>query len=66
MKTMRLDDWFIIPSTMLTVLMTVFICLNAKAGGGNHVWDIKKDNLVWMVKVSLRDTREQEGGRGLG
>lgn len=52
LKTMRLDDWFIIPSMIMSVLVMAFICLNAKAGGGNHLWDIDlKNNLIWMVKV---------------
>lgn len=53
LHTIHWDDWLIIPSALFSIMMTIFICLNAAAGGGNHVWDINSENLVWMVKVRL-------------
>lgn len=56
LKMARVEDWLIIPGVIFAILQAIYIVLNAEAGGGEHIWNIKKENLLYLVRVRSRTT----------
>ncbi|TGZ77570.1 hypothetical protein EX30DRAFT_351694 [Ascodesmis nigricans] len=52
LKVARIEDWLIIPGVIFAVLQAVFIVMNARLGGGDHIWDMDFGNIVELAKTS--------------
>ncbi|KAI5808650.1 hypothetical protein DFH27DRAFT_233961 [Peziza echinospora] len=56
-KTVGLDDWLMLMSTILAIPLGVVICVSEKFGWGRHTWDVRPEwhepgrKIAWTVQL---------------